>query len=847
ARGTCGSAGGQRGRFHHSLIIRHAVNSSEGWLRRRCLMAAALIACTHPVLAQGQTCSASADPGAAAAHARWSPPLDRRISLRPTTISLRDALDQIAERAHIRLSYSADLLPLDQDVCLGAHRAALGDVLVALLRGTRTAPIAVASDLIAIAPAPSNVPESKADPVPPVNMLDRVLVTGNSVETPAHELALGVDVIDGRRLARDNTSSLGEALNDYAPGTWSWPQSPASMINAFAGMRGASSFGVSSPKIYVDGIEVANPLLVSRFSPDAIDRIEVIRGPEGSALYGTDALSGVVNLVTRYENADDARARVSVQSSGGLTQSSFARDAFSQAHEIALYGGSNTRSASLRVSAGSVGDFIPEGHSRQMLANATGRIVGARATISGSARFFTQIAGTPASPLLAGSPASVDPDEMGSQSADAQQSVREYTFASNAVVNGDRWTHSFVAGVDGYRLANIESNFAPIPSSADSALRAAQGGADRATLRASSSTQLAPNAFTHARLTFAAEHTTLRASTLATNARMLESARGDDMVESWQNTTGLSGQLDLDAAGALYLSGGLRLERDSRLQTAPHLAALPMLGAAVVEAAGPLTIKLRTAYGRGLRAPTLLARSTEYRNRPRTDALGAEMQSGVESGIDVSMHRAFSVRVTRFDQRASGLIQQVAVATDTQLVAHHTLWSLQNVGEITNRGWEFEGSSAFSRLELTGGVSLVDSRVRRLASGYTGDLETGDRMLQVPARTMSVTATWNADHWFASLGGSRAFDWINYDEVAYARDYLGAERPAHGLLGASLRRYWRQYDGGLRLRANLSRDLGNNMSLEISGDNLLGYQLDEPDNATVLPGRTLMTGIRVKF
>jgi outer membrane receptor protein involved in Fe transport len=33
----------------------------------------------------------------------------------------------------------------------------------------------------------------------------------------------------------------------------------------------------------------------------------------------------------------------------------------------------------------------------------------------------------------------------------------------------------------------------------------------------------------------------------------------------------------------------------------------------------------------------------------------------------------------------------------------------------------------------------------------------------------------------------------------------------------------------------------------VSGDNLLNYQRNEPDNATVLPGRTLMTGLRVKF
>lgn len=824
------------------------MTQTEGWLPRCCVVAAALVALARPAVAQDASCSAVSDSSVIAERARWSQPLDRLISLRASTLSLREALDHVAAAARVRLSYSADLLPLDQPVCLGAHRRSVGDVLLAILRGTRTSPIAVGGDLIAIAPTPSNLPESKAEPVPPVNVLDRVLVTGNGIETSARDLAVGVDVIEGQRLERDNTGSLGEALNSYTAGTWAWPQSPASMITSFASMRGASSFGVSYPKIYVDGIEVANPLLVSRFSPDAVDRIEVIRGPQGSALYGTDAISGVVNIVTRYENAEDAGTRLLLRSSGGLTQSSFARDAFSQAHEVSLFGGTSARSASLHVSGGSIGDFIPEGHSRQMLANASGRILSSRATISGSARFFMQQSGSPVSPLLANTASAIEPDDLDPRNADAQESVREYTLASSAaIVGSDRWTHTIVAGIDGYRLSNIESNLAPIPSGADSALRAAEGGADRATLRASSTAQWSASSLAHGKLTFSAEHTTLRASTLAQDAHLLSTNYDSRLVDAWQNTTSFSSELDVNAASAFYLTGGLRLERDSRLQTAEHFAALPMLGTAIVEDAGPFMIKLHGAYGRGIRPPTTLTHAAITRIPLRTDALGAEMQSGIEAGVDLSMSRALTLRVTRFDQRASGLIQQVAIGADTQLTARHMLWSLQNVGEITNRGWELESSSEISRLMLTGTFSAVDSRVRRLAAGYTGDLRTGDRMLQVPARTASLTASWNARHWFASVGGSRAFDWTNYDEVAYSRDYLGASRPAHGLLGSSLRQYWRRYDGALRLRANVSRDLRDNMSVEISADNLLGYQLDEPDNATVLPGRTVMTGFRFKF
>ncbi|HEX4684702.1 MAG TPA: hypothetical protein VH277_18435, partial [Gemmatimonadaceae bacterium] len=90
-------------------------------------------------------------------------------------------------------------------------------------------------------------------------------------------------------------------------------------------------------------------------------------------------------------------------------------------------------------------------------------------------------------------------------------------------------------------------------------------------------------------------------------------------------------------------------------------------------------------------------------------------------------------------------------------------------------------------------------------------------------------------------------DWINYDEVALAQAYVNTTRSIHDIVGPRLRQYWIHYNGGLRLRATVSRDLRPGIALEMTGDNLLNYQIGEPDNATVIPGRTLMSGVRVRF
>src|SRR5262249_48545628 len=151
-------------------------------------------------------------------------------------------------------------------------------------------------------------------------------------------------------------TTLSGALDGYVPGIWSWPQSPSSVLTSYGSIRGASSFGLSYPKIYIDGIEVANPLLVTRFGADAIERIEVIRGPQGSALYGTDAISGVINIVTRHQGTEVDGTRMSLRTIGGVVQSDFdVRNTLTQTHSLSLVTGSNTRSADLHISGTTVG------------------------------------------------------------------------------------------------------------------------------------------------------------------------------------------------------------------------------------------------------------------------------------------------------------------------------------------------------------------------------------------------------------------------------------------------------------------------------------------------------------
>ncbi len=79
------------------------------------------------------------------------------------------------------------------------------------------------------------------------------------------------------------------------------------------------------------------------------------------------------------------------------------------------------------------------------------------------------------------------------------------------------------------------------------------------------------------------------------------------------------------------------------------------------------------------------------------------------------------------------------------------------------------------------------------------------------------------------------------------RDFANTNHPPGGLVGPQLRAYWREYDGVTRLRATAARDVFRGIVLSLTGENLLNYQRGEPDDITVLPGRTITLGLHAKF
>jgi iron complex outermembrane receptor protein len=780
--------------------------------------------------------------------------LAKPVSLHGRGISLREALDRVAATAGVRLSYSAELLDLSRPVCIEYEFTPLGQVLEELLAEASLRPVVLGGDQIVLTPvAPRDAGSVQTSPIlKSVGMLDRVVVTGSTIGASQRALPVALDVIAGQQLAQRGVSSISGALDGVVPGLWVWEQSPLNLLARYGSIRGASSFGVSYPKVYVDGIEVANSLLVTHLDPESVSRIEVIRGPQGAALYGADAISGVMNIVTRQDGVENGEPKADIRTQGGTSSSDYsASNVLTQSHSVSLRTGTNVKSARLGGTVSTMGAFIPGASSQQVSASGGLRFVRPRAVINGTFRFFAQDTKTPTSPLLDALQVS---SPMAILDSSNRQSVRELTIGTSGIfAQNERWTHSAVAGMDGYTLESGAMGDGAFPSPLDSALRAATGNAVRTTLRASSVGQFGNISRTAATITIAAEHSFVHDETVTMSASPkagagLSTSDRYALAESRSNA-GVIGQVSASFRESLFLTGGLRIERNTGLVGVGDIATLPMLGASVVRSFPIGTLKVRAAFGRGIRPPQTSNRSGLLMGIGGTPS--PEEQTGIEAGADFFFGTNAVLHATHFDQRASGLIQPVSVynvTSNENLPRYRRLvYELQNVGEITNRGWELSGSVGDGPWSLGGTFSQIDSRVRKLASLYTGDLRPGDRMLEVPARTFGMNAGYAKGRLSMSWRVSRASDWVNYDRLSLLSAFATENSESGDFVGPELRSYWKQYSGVTRVGGRVGLTVSRGMSLMLDGENLLDEQRGEPDNITVLPGRTLSAGLRVRF
>lgn len=140
--------------------------------------------------------------------------------------------------------------------------------------------------------------------------LETIVVTGTRQETPLLETPVATEVIDGERLRAIGAENAAEALATH-PGV----QLERSFNGTTVQLQGLSA---SRVLVLIDGQrqtgKVGEAIDLSRIAAERIERIEIVKGA-ASALYGADAVGGVINVITK-------RAKRGVEARGHLVMGS---------------------------------------------------------------------------------------------------------------------------------------------------------------------------------------------------------------------------------------------------------------------------------------------------------------------------------------------------------------------------------------------------------------------------------------------------------------------------------------------------------------------------------------------
>ena len=656
------------------------------------------------------------------------------------------------------------------------------------MRGARSPRAASALALVVLGAAG---PLAAQRPATDTVVLDSVVVTATRLPLPRAAVASAVTVVTGEALRARGITNLLDALREVPGAALAQGGSYGTPASLF--LRGGESDFV---KVLVDGVPVNDPggaFDFAHLTTDDVDRIEVVRGP-ASVLYGSDAVTGVVQVLTRAGRGAPrwrvaaaagtyGSARLEAGAAGGTPRAgfSFSASRFTSDGTYAFNSAYRRTEAAglLRAAAGDRTDarltFRLDHHLTHFPTDGAGNVVdrnqfttGRQTTLGLEAR---HILGPRLEVRL----------QLASNAADAGYDDRPDDAGDTLGFYADR-----SAGRTLRRSADLRAIAYAGPGTTVTFGGSLERQTDRS--RDSAASQYGPSV--------------------------------DTLVASRRNAA-VYAQLVADPGGRLALNAGVRADRNQRFGTAATYRA----GASW--RLGP-TARLRAAVGTALKEPTFYenyATGFVAGNRALRPERDRSWEVGAEARIG---RRGPSVSATWFAQRFTDLIQYTAVPPAAGAPNYY------NIAAATASGLETEAGIA-----LGGGVTAhahytyLRTAVRDAGfeTAPDGPFAEGRPLLRRPAHAGGISASY-------ARGGASL--WAGAELVGRRQDMdYGVAVPVRVALPAYVR-----VDASAEVPLR-RRGPGAGLAVTVRADNALGERYEEVRGFPAR-GRTLFVGLRAE-
>lgn len=633
-----------------------------------------------------------------------------------------------------------------------------------------------------------------------------MVVTATRIPTPAERIPAATTVIDRRDIEDRGYVTLADALAAVPGFRLVQAGGPGQQASGF--VRGTNSRHVLVLRDGVPVNEPSEPNGAFNFGNELlgdVERIEVVRGPV-SAIYGTAAIGGVVNLITRRAPADRAFAPYGEIAGGtqrtlrgyagaggtiggfdyGLTGQSLSTEGSNAtAPRITTNRGERDglRAAAMTARAGvTIGETTPDA------------VIGAT-RIEGLLRWRENTLGLDDIPRD-------DPNYTGQD-----RSWFGYIRSQTALAGG-AWTTGLrlSASEDRRRYVNLPDADNRFGRADDLYIGERRGIAWDNTLRLPSGGIL-----TDASLTFGG----------GWDRESAESASGSPSFRTTVDARQTSGYGYIGAQARFFerldVTAALRFDAPEEFGTETTWR----LG--TVLAVPEISSRIRASAGTAFKAPSLYQRfgviGTFFRGNPN---LEAERAFSWEAGIETDIGRYATISALYFDSRVTDLINFDA-----------TFSTLENVDRARIRGGEFALTlRPADWFEMTGGWTVTEAR----------DTTNDTPLARRPRNVASLNARIAPEVGWFGVPRSRL---VIAPEVLYVGASPEGAFARYRNDGTSIPTAGKNPDGWL-FNLTASLPVTTNLTAFVEVRNL-GNTRYEPANAFVVPGRSAIVGMRGVF
>ncbi len=143
--------------------------------------------------------------------------------------------------------------------------------------------------------------ESKAVPIPDSGtqtQLEELVVTATRLPTPAKELPVPVQVISRKEIEQSRADDLSELLTEFLPEHFQKYPGALSSVSIRGFRSDTTGLDIKGHVLVLIDGHSAGTGNIAVIPLENVERIEIVRGP-GSVVYGSAAMGGVVNVITR--------------------------------------------------------------------------------------------------------------------------------------------------------------------------------------------------------------------------------------------------------------------------------------------------------------------------------------------------------------------------------------------------------------------------------------------------------------------------------------------------------------------------------------------------------------------